>query len=157
MFRHRTIDHKEAVTKPARNTRHSLIFIRESEGQLTGSNCCGKLEGDWRFENGQPVFEKQRRVLTELAPLFLAVRKAFHDRIEILQVDPRNQFFLIPKIISQIWRHKRFTAASFRGLFMIYRLPAIILDGEVLFSGRIPTESELFSILPGEIMPQTDP
>ena len=32
-------------------SNHSLIFIRENEGQLTGSDCCGKLEGDWLVQN----------------------------------------------------------------------------------------------------------
>ncbi len=123
----------------------SLIFIRENEGQLTGSDCCGKLEGDWRYENGAPIFEQQRDIISDIAPLFLSVKQRYPDKFDIQQVDPRNQLFLIPKLVADIWRSRRFSLASLRSLLMLYRLPAIILDGELLFSGRVPSESEFFA------------
>jgi len=128
-------------------SNHSLIFIRENEGQLTGSDCCGKLEGDWLVQNGQPIFDQQRTILSGIAPLFLEVKNKFSDDIDISQVDPRNQLFLTPKILLDIWRKKKYSRASFQSLFMLYRLPAIIFDGELLFSGRIPSKHELFSRL----------
>ena len=130
------------MSKP--NSNHSLIFIRENEGQLTGSDCCGKLEGDWLVQNGEPIFEKQRDVLASIAPLFLEVKKKYEGEIDIEQVDPRNQLFLMPKIFSDIWRTKNFSWASFKSLFMLYRLPAVIFNGELLFSGRVPSKQELF-------------
>ncbi len=132
---------------PKAALNHSLIFIRENEGQLTGSDCCGKLEGDWLVQNGQPIFKQQRTILAGIAPLFLEVKNKFSDDIDISQVDPRNQLFLTPKIFLDIWRKKKYSRASFRSLFMFYRLPAIIFDGELLFSGRIPSKQELFSQL----------
>ncbi len=128
-------------------SNHSLIFIRENEGQLTGSDCCGKLEGDWLVQNGQPIFKQQRTILSDIAPLFLEVKNKYSDDIDISQVDPRNQLFLTPKIFLDIWRKKKYSRASFRSLFMLYRLPAIIFDGELLFSGRIPSKQELISQL----------
>ena len=91
---------------------HSLIFIRENEGQLTGSDCCGKLEGDWRYDNGAPIFEDQREVISKLAPLFLTVKQRWPEQFEVQQVDPRNQLFLTPKILADIWRAKKFSLAS---------------------------------------------
>jgi len=126
---------------------NSLIFIRENEGQLTGSDCCGKMGGDWRVENDQPIFEEQRKVISTIAPLFLAIKDRFKDRIEISNVDPRNQLFLFPKIFADFLRHKRFSFAVFRSLFMMYRLPAIIFNGELKYSGVLPSESELIVLL----------
>ena len=126
---------------------HSLIFIRENEGQLTGSDCCGKMEGDWRVENGQPIFEEQRKVISTIAPLFLAIKDRFKDKIEISIVDPRNQLFLFPKIFRDFLCYKRFSFAVFRSLFMMYRLPAIIINGELKYSGKLPSESELIAQL----------
>jgi hypothetical protein len=132
---------------PENLKNHSIIFILESEGQLTGSDCCGKLEGDWRLEQGQSIFNQQRKVITDVAPLFLVIREKYQDKFDISQVDPRNQLFLFPKIVSLILHFKHFSLASLRGLFMIYRLPAIIINGEVKYSGQLPTEAELIAHL----------
>lgn len=129
------------------NSNHSLIFVRENEGQLTGSDCCGKLEGDWMVQDGKAIFEQQRDILSSIAPLFLDLKNKYKSEIDITQVDPRNQLFLTPKIFSDIWRTKKFSLASMRSLFMLYRLPAIIFDGELLFSGRVPSKKELFAQL----------
>ena len=136
-------------------SRNTLIFVRESEGQLTGSDCCGKLEGDWRQEKGRPVFVQQREILQTIGPLAEAARRRFGSHLEILHVDPRNQLFLLPRLLAEAVHRRCFSFRFLRALLMLYRLPAAILNGELLFSGRMPGQEEFLAILQSHLEEQT--
>ena len=139
----------------AGQTTSTLIFVRESEGQLTGSGCCGKLEGGWRNGKGRPVFVLQRKTLQAIFPLSQAARRHFGRRVEVLHVDPRNQLFLFPRLLMEGIRHRAFGLRFLCALLMIYRLPAVIFNGELLFSGRVPSESEFLTALENRLGRQT--
>ena len=135
-----------------RRDRHTLIFVRESEGQLTGSDCCGKLEGDWARQQGKPVFELQRKHLAAIQPLADAAGRTFGENLDILHVDPRNQIYLFPKLIREAVVRGKFSFRHLQALLMLYRLPAVILDGRLLFSGSLPEAEEFLAALHAHIL-----
>lgn len=123
--------------------KHHVFFICESEGQLTGSDCCGKLEGDWRFDQGMSLFAEQRHLLQRLSPLDRALRDRFGPVLEIVHVDPRNVSYLFPQLLRDWFRFRSFSIARLRALLFLFRLPAIVMDGELLFSGVVPEQKTL--------------
>ena len=83
-------------------TRPSVILIREWEGQLSGSGCCGRVEGDFLTREGEPVFRERRACMEAMAPLSRTLRERFGDAIELQVVDPRNAF-LIFLLLRDFW------------------------------------------------------
>ena len=83
-------------------TRPSVILIREWEAQLSGSGCCGRVEGDFLTREGEPVFRERRACMEAMAPLSRTLRERFGDAIELQVVDPRNAF-LIFLLLRDFW------------------------------------------------------
>ena len=64
-------------------TKPSVILIREWEEQLSGSGCCGRVEGDFLTRQGEPVFRERRACMEAMAPLSRTLRERFGDAIEL--------------------------------------------------------------------------
>jgi hypothetical protein len=80
-----------------RQPKPSVILVREWEQQLTGSGCCGKLEGDFLGCRGEEVFAERRAVMERMGPVYRALRSRFGADVDLQVVDPRNAslFFLL--------------------------------------------------------------
>jgi hypothetical protein len=129
---------------PGGEPLHDVLIIVERASQLTGSGCCGKLEGDRAFHGGRPVFEESRRDQEAAGSLFrLFCELGSRWQTEI--VDPRNMLALWPLLWKQVRRHRPppFTAA--RTLSLAFSAPALILDGRVVTSRRLPSREWLES------------
>jgi hypothetical protein len=114
----------------------SVVFIRESAEQLTGSGCCGKLEGDNARVRGRPVFEQAARFKEETGRLHRAVRDFFsQDDVQVVQVDPRNQLYLAGKLCRDVWRYRPGFRAGLRTILQAFSLPAVVVNGTVLSRG----------------------
>jgi hypothetical protein len=74
--------------------RPSVILVREWEQQLTGSGCCGKLEGDFLGCGDDAVFAERRAVMERMGPVYRAIRSRFGDAVELQVIDPRNASLL---------------------------------------------------------------
>ena len=83
-------------------TRPSVILIREWEEQLSGSGCCGRVEGDFLTLQGEPVFRERRACMEAMAPLSRTLRERFGDAIELQVVDPRNPA-LVFLLLRDFW------------------------------------------------------
>lgn len=114
----------------------SVVLIRESAEQLTGSGCCGKLEGDNARVGGRPVFNQAAEIKEQTGTLYRAVRTFFsEDDVEIVQVDPRNQIYLAAKLSRDVWRFRPGFAAGLRTMLQAFSLPAVVVNGKVLSRG----------------------
>ena len=126
-------------------TRPSVILIREWEAQLSGSGCCGRLEGDFLARDGEPIFRERRACMEAMAPLSRALRERFGDAIELQVLDPRNPalFFLL---LRDFWA---FRVGLVEALKTIGRLPiqAVVLNGKLLSRGEWPDPLEVVEIL----------
>ncbi len=125
---------------------HDAVLVVERAEQLTGSGCCGKLEGDNAFQGGEPVFEDSRRDQEAAGPLFqLLSGFGPHWTVEI--VDPRNLLALWPRLWQHVWRHRPPLLSALRTLSLAFSAPALLLDGRVVVNRRLPSREWLEAYL----------
>jgi len=118
-------------------TTISVLLIREHAEQLTGSGCCGKLEGDSSLTGGEAVFGHSRRQARDLGVLHRALRRFFPadergERVSIVIVDPRNQLYLAAKLWRDVLRHRPPWREALRSLFQTFSVPAVVVNGRVV-------------------------
>ncbi len=127
----------------------SVILIREVAEQLTGSGCCGKLEGDNALWRGGQLFERTRREQRDVGVLHRAIREFYpaqggRERVSVVTVDPRNQLYLVPKLWSDVAVFRPGWRAGLRTALQMFSLPAVVINGRVLSGrGRLPDPDTL--------------
>ncbi len=126
-------------------TRPSVILIREWEEQLSGSGCCGRLEGDFLTRRGEPTFRERRACMEAMAPLSRTLRERFGDEIELQVLDPRNPALMFI-LLRDFWA---FRVGLVEALKTIGRLPvqAVVVNGRLLSRGEWPDPLEVVQIL----------
>lgn len=72
---------------------------------MSGSGCCGRLEGDVLGAGGERVFRERRAIMEGMGPLYRRLRGRFGDGLDLLVVDPRNQITLIPRLLRDFKRY----------------------------------------------------
>lgn len=119
----------------ARRTEHRILLVREWDGQLTGSGCCGRVGGD-RCDQGHPdTFAHSRSLMQTMGAIYRALRAELPpDVAEITIVDPRNMVWLVPTILRDGRRRGLAVAELWRQLTAGVRNGAIIVDGRALFA-----------------------
>ena len=137
-------------------TKPSVILIREWEEQLTGSGCCGRVEGDFLTRQGEPVFRERRACMEAMGPLSRTLRERFGDAIELQVVDPRN-LALIFLLLRDFWAFRVGLAGALK---TIGGLPvqAVVVNGRLVARGEWPDPLEVVEILEEKIsagVPQT--
>ena len=130
----------------------SIILIRETDAQLTGSGCCGKLEGDNAKFNDSFVFAETRKIKETMGDVFQTLTKRFSDSIEISVVDPRNFLYLYPKILKDVVVFRPSLKSTLKALFMMIAVPSIIINGEIFrtsdFSNNEEVAQRIESLIP---------
>lgn len=122
----------------------SILLVRESAEQLTGSGCCGKLEGTAAFQKRNNLFPNTFNNKCVFGELYILLRDRYaQDDIEVTMVDPRNVWYLIPGLIKDILLYRPAWNDAVRTLFCAFRVPAVICNGRVLISGDIPSIQQL--------------
>ena len=125
----------------------SVILIRENAEQLTGSGCCGKLEGDSAASGGGELFQEARRHAEDLGVLHRAVRQFFpplagEPQVSVETVDPRNQLYLLPKLWSDVARYRPGFWPGLRTALQLFSLPAVIVNGHVISRRHQPVDPD---------------
>lgn len=116
----------------------SVILIREHAEQLTGSGCCGKLQGDQVAKGrGSALFRHTRADQESIGVLHRAIREFFPPRggresVTVTTIDPRNQLSLVPKLTADVLRYRPPWNDALRTTFQLFSLPAVIVNGRVL-------------------------
>jgi len=126
--------------------RSSVILVRESEEQLSGSGCCGRLDGEFLDCTDGPVFPERRAVKKAMGPLYTTLRSHFGAAVDIEVVDPRNLFSLVFLLIRDFWEFRVGAAEALRTLG---RLPvqAVVVNGRLVARGEWPDPLDVVRIL----------
>ncbi|MFN4260631.1 MAG: hypothetical protein ACK4RK_15150 [Gemmataceae bacterium] len=128
------------------NPRVSILLICERAEQLTGSGCCGKLEGDNALLPNE-LFHETRQHQVAFGVLHRSVRQFFGQEVEqgvitMDSVDPRNQLYLVPRLWRDVWKYRPGWKAGLATALQLFTLPAVIVNGRVLSrQGRIDPDA----------------
>jgi hypothetical protein len=131
---------------------HRIILVREWDAQVAASGCCGRLGGENTELGDTETFAANRCEMEAMGEVYRALRaELFDEDAEITVVDPRNMVWLVPTILKDARRRgfgpKEVWAQLRRGV----SYNAIIVDGRVLFSGRIPPREDAVTAVKREL------
>ena len=125
------------------HSKPSIILIRETDAQLTGSGCCGKLEGDNAKFNDSFVFAETRQIKETMGDVFQTLTKKFADSVEIAVVDPRNFLYLYPKILKDVLVFRPSLRSTLKAIFMMIAVPSIVINGEIFRTNDFSNNEEV--------------
>ena len=125
------------------HSKPSIILIRETDAQLTGSGCCGKLDGDNARFNNSFVFAETRLIKETMGDVLQALTKRFSDSIEISVVDPRNFLYLYPKILKDVLLFRPSLKLTLKAIFMMIAVPSIVINGEIFRANYFSNKEEI--------------
>lgn len=117
----------------------SVVLVREWEQQMSGSGCCGRLEGDMLggAGNRDRVFAERRNIMEAMGPLYRRLRGRFGDDLDLLVVDPRNQISLIPRLVRDFWRYGVRWGEALRTLRDL-STSSVVVNGRLFARGAWP-------------------
>jgi hypothetical protein len=124
----------------------SVILVREWEGQMSSSGCCGRLEGDFLSSDGCPVFEERRANMNAMGPLYRAIRERFGDSVEIEVVDPRSFLSLLALLVHDFRAFHVGIGEAFRTLTHL-PVQGVVVNGRLVAQGEWPDASEILDRL----------
>ncbi|MES1936234.1 hypothetical protein [Salinisphaera hydrothermalis] len=116
---------------------HRLMLVREQDAQHSGSGCCGRLGEAHTDLGGAADYAHSRAVMASIGVVYRRLERAAPG-LEIDVVDPRNTIWLYPAVWRASRRAGRGVGASLRSLTRAGAAAAVVLDGEVLYSGVLP-------------------
>lgn len=122
-----------------------MIIVREWEQQLTGSGCCGKLEGDFLGCGEDAVFRERRALMERMGPVYRAVRERFGEEVDLQIIDPRNAGLML-----MLLRDFRAFRVGFRtALGTLFRLPkqGIIVNGRLVDRSEQPDPERIAALV----------
>ena len=126
----------------------SVILVREWEGQMSSSGCCGRLEGDFLASGRdcEPVFAERRATMDAMGPLYRAIRARFGSRIRLEVVDPRSFPTLIALLVRDFWTYRVGLGEAVR---TIANLPVqgVVVNGRLVARGYWPEPDEIWAHL----------
>lgn len=126
---------------------HHLILVRECDQQMSGSGCCGRIEGDATFWDTEGnVFAERRAKMNQVGEIYRAVRNAFGNDVEITVVDPRNLVSFLPLVVRDKFRFDVPVLTAIRAMGAT-SLSSAVFDGQVLYSGRMPEPDEVVELI----------
>lgn len=124
---------------------HRVLLVRELDAQVSASGCCGRLGGEGSEIGDGRDYAHNRVEMEAMGRVYRALKEALFDRdVGITVVDPRNALWLLPAIVRDARRRgvrlsiSKTLASVRRGI----SYNAVLLDGKVLFSGRVPAPEE---------------
>ena len=137
--------------------RHRIILVREWDAQLAASGCCGRLGGQNTELGDTETFAANRSEMEAMGEVYRALRAELLDEdAEITVVDPRNMVWLVPAL----WRDTRRRGLGLKEIWgQLQRgvsYTSIVVDGKVLFSGRIPPVEDVVAAI-NEELSKADP
>lgn len=123
-----------------------IIVIHEQPGQLTGSDCCGKIDGKYTNFKLEPLFTHTRKSL-EKTEMFLSRIRAKVKNVEIHRVDSRN----VIGIWSIFWKYRKMMKISFpekiKLFLLLFKTPCLIINGKYVDLQHPGVEKQIDQIL----------
>lgn len=124
-----------------KNIKSSVIIVRENDG-TGGCICCSGGMGE--FAKKDPSYEGIRKIAEECGRLHREITERFDENeVEIIQVEPRAYFYLMPKLLKDVLRFNPSVITAIRTMFFWYPVPVVIVDGKPIGLGRVPTIEEV--------------
>lgn len=138
---------------------HRIILVRESDAQMSGSGCCGRLGGINTELGDEETYAHTRREMEAMGEVYRAIKRDLFDvDADISVVDPRNMVWLIPAILRDGRRRGRPVSETLSQLRRGVAYNSVILDGKVLFHGNVPSAGEAVAAVRGELgLPERAP
>ena len=129
----------------ARRPKPSVIIVREWEQQLTGSGCCGKLEGDFLGCGEDAVFRERRALMERMGPVYRAVRERFGHEVDLQIIDPRN-FGLMLMLLRDF---RAFRVGVRAALATLFALPkqGIVVNGRLVDKTERPDADRVVALV----------
>ncbi|AWN16396.1 hypothetical protein [Salinisphaera sp. LB1] len=131
-------------------TGHRLILVREQDAQHSGSGCCGRLGEAHTDLGGAADYAHSRAVMESVGMVYRRLRDAAPGLV-IDVVDPRNTIWLYPAVWRASRRAGRGVGASLKSLSRAGAAAAIVLDGEVLYSGALPAPETIVAAVMAQL------
>jgi hypothetical protein len=122
--------------------RHRVILVREWDAQHTGSGCCGRLGGVGNELGDECTFAHNRTEMEAMGELYRSLRTELPGDVELTIADPRNSFWLGPAIFKDARASGMGVAEAVRQVKRGIAYNSIVVDGKVLFAGRIPQHDQ---------------
>jgi hypothetical protein len=116
---------------------HQAILVREQDSQHSGSGCCGRL-GEGHTELGAAAdFSHSRARMEQVGEIYRALADAAPD-LDLVVADPRNFVWLYPAVWQAARANGLGVGKTLRSMARAGAPVAVVVDGETLFSGRLP-------------------
>ncbi|WP_166347547.1 thioredoxin family protein [Phytoactinopolyspora limicola] len=135
--------------EPTVDTRHRVLLIRPwdvSDG--VGAGCCsgGSAKGLCVDPQHHPVRGGTRNIertgWAQFARVYRGLRASLPADVTVEVVDPRNHLYLLPALIRGARRRGARWPAAVRAALRGPGYAAVIVDGQVVSSGRLPSPDE---------------
>ena len=121
-----------------------VILIRENAETLSCSSCAGSLNGIDAFGSCDvPDYAPTRQVISQVGELYMSLRREFGDEVEVDVVDPRNEVYLIPRLIRDYKRFKPPLGAFLKTLFFGISPCSVIINGTQRYGSDLPEQQDL--------------
>jgi hypothetical protein len=131
---------------------HRIILVREWDTQLAASGCCGRLGGQNTELGDTDTFAANRSEMEAMGEVYRALRaELFDEDAEITVVDPRNMVWLVPTLFKDARRRGLGLQETWSQLRRGVSYTSIIVDGKVLFNGRIPPVEDAVAAVKKEL------
>ncbi len=131
---------------------HRIILVREWDAQLAASGCCGRLGGENAELGDTETFAANRSEMEAMGEVYRALRaELFDEDVEITVVDPRNMVWLIPALLKDARRRGLNLREIWSQLRRGISYTSIVVDGKVLFNGRIPPVEDAVAAVKKEL------
>jgi hypothetical protein len=114
-----------------------VFLVREWDWQKTGSSCCGTIGGEGHPFSAATEYRHCREEMERSGLVYEALRETFED-LDVTVVDPRNTMWLLPAVYRDARRRGLGRAESLRQMARSTANGALVMDGRVLFDGRVP-------------------
>lgn len=137
-------------------SEHRAILVREWDQQHTGSGCCGKVGAGNELCDADE-FARSRAEMERVGAVYEGLYAAFGDELDLTVVDPRNTMWLLPTIFRDARRRGVSVREALRIMSRATANGALVLDGKLLFDGRIPpTPAEAVAAVRAELSGAAD-
>lgn len=122
-----------------------MIIVREWEQQLTGSGCCGKLEGDFLGCGEDAVFRERRALMERMGPVYRAVRERFGEEVDLQVIDPRNAGLMLMLLRD----FRAFRVGVRVALATLFGLPkqGIVVNGRLVDRSEYPDPERIAAVV----------
>ncbi len=128
-----------------------VILVREWDGQMGSSGCCGRLGGLDSELGDTETYAHTRVEMEAMGVVYRALYSEFGDDIDLQIADPRNTVWLVPTI----WRDARARGMSageaWRQICRGVGQGSVVCDGKVLHSGDTPDAQAMVDAVRAEL------